>query len=177
MPVPSLSHCSCLREPIVAFYLVIPESLVPLLRDVTKGPSPPLGFYRHVVGHIVRSDRWRYIKYSTGFEGLYDHTINPNEYTNLTGRYRSARTLCALSADEAPVIPRDPGLLRCQMVFDAAHICRLCLCRFTHTVGCLSLQITVLSVTAQILPYAAFRSARALRRHRTGRQDNAEESS
>jgi len=33
--------------------------------------------------HAVRSDRWRYIRYRTGEEELYDHQNDPNEWNNL----------------------------------------------------------------------------------------------
>jgi arylsulfatase A-like enzyme len=63
------------------------ESLVPLLKDVKKKRSKPaltsFGFDRGIVGHSVRSERWRYIRYSNGFEELYDHSTDPSEWTNL----------------------------------------------------------------------------------------------
>jgi hypothetical protein len=31
----------------------------------------------------VRNDQWRYIRYFDGSEELYDHRIDPNEWTNL----------------------------------------------------------------------------------------------
>lgn len=34
-------------------------------------------------GHAVRDDRWRYIRYFDGFEELYDHASDPDEFTNL----------------------------------------------------------------------------------------------
>jgi arylsulfatase A-like enzyme len=33
--------------------------------------------------HAVRSDRWRYIRYSDGSQELYDHSKDPWEWTNL----------------------------------------------------------------------------------------------
>ena len=35
--------------------------------------------------HAVRSRRWRYIRYADGTEELYDHSRDPNEWTNLAG--------------------------------------------------------------------------------------------
>ena len=35
--------------------------------------------------HTVRSDRWRYIRYSDGSEELYDHENDPNEWHNIAG--------------------------------------------------------------------------------------------
>ena len=70
------------------------ESLVPLLKGVSvKRSKPVITTYRmqtktlpnepRIVGHAVRSERWRYIRYSNGFEELYDHENDPHEYTNL----------------------------------------------------------------------------------------------
>ena len=36
--------------------------------------------------HSVRSDRWRYIRYSDGSEELYDHDNDPNEWHNLANK-------------------------------------------------------------------------------------------
>ena len=36
--------------------------------------------------HTVRSDRWRYIRYSDGTEELYDHEDDPNEWHNLANK-------------------------------------------------------------------------------------------
>ena len=40
--------------------------------------------------HAVRSDRWRYIRYSDGTEELYDHMKDPHEWTNIAAdpRYK-----------------------------------------------------------------------------------------
>ena len=77
------------------------ESLVPLLKDVTKKRSAPavtsFGFYRGIVGHSVRSERWRYIKYSNGFEELYDHSEDIHEYANLADDKKYADVIKELS--------------------------------------------------------------------------------
>ncbi len=77
------------------------ESLAPLLKDVTKNRSAPavttFGFYRGIVGHSVRSQRWRYIKYSNGFEELYDHSQDIHEYANLAGDEKYADVIEDLS--------------------------------------------------------------------------------
>ncbi len=36
--------------------------------------------------HAVRDDRWRYIRYADGGEELYDHTIDPYEWTNVASQ-------------------------------------------------------------------------------------------
>jgi arylsulfatase A-like enzyme len=43
--------------------------------------------------HAVRSERWRYIRYADGSEELYDHTQDPNEWTNLAARDKLADIL------------------------------------------------------------------------------------
>ncbi len=59
------------------------HSLAPLLRDPSaEWPYPALTTYRPGQ-HAVRSERWRYIRYSDGTEELYDHNADPNEWTNL----------------------------------------------------------------------------------------------
>ena len=35
------------------------------------------------MNHAVRSDRYRYIRYSDGSEELYDHDADPQEWINL----------------------------------------------------------------------------------------------
>ena len=37
----------------------------------------------HQGNHAVRSERWRYIRYTDGTEELYDHESDPDEYHNL----------------------------------------------------------------------------------------------
>ena len=55
----------------------------PLLAD-PKSPwtTPALTTYLQN-NHALRSERWRYIRYSDGGEELYDHDADPNEWTNL----------------------------------------------------------------------------------------------
>ncbi|MGZ0173889.1 MAG: sulfatase/phosphatase domain-containing protein [Planctomycetales bacterium] len=36
--------------------------------------------------HAVRSRRWRYVRYSTGDEELYDHNSDPHEWHNLASK-------------------------------------------------------------------------------------------
>jgi arylsulfatase A-like enzyme len=43
--------------------------------------------------HAVRSDRWRYIRYSDGSEELYDHSKDPWEWTNLAGENKYAKII------------------------------------------------------------------------------------
>jgi len=52
--------------------------------------------------HAVRTDRWRYIRYSDGGEELYDHQNDEYEWTNLAARPEHA----ALKADLARHLPK-----------------------------------------------------------------------
>lgn len=58
------------------------KSLVPLLKDPTQKWHPAL-MTMGKGNHAVRSDRWRYIRYSDGTEELYDHSTDPWEWRNL----------------------------------------------------------------------------------------------
>lgn len=40
--------------------------------------------------HAVRTARWRYIRYDNGDEELYDHDVDPHEWTNLAGNPSTA---------------------------------------------------------------------------------------
>ena len=62
------------------------ETLVPLLKDPTLVRSRPV--ITQMGGgadasYAARDQRWRYIRYSTGEEELYDHDTDPHEWTNL----------------------------------------------------------------------------------------------
>lgn len=58
-------------------------------------------------GHSVRDDRWRYIRYFDGFEELYDHATDPDEFHNLAADPEYAgekqRLLGWLSKIKAPL--------------------------------------------------------------------------
>jgi arylsulfatase A-like enzyme len=61
-------------------------SLVPLLRDPNAEWTRPAVMSYLQGNHAVRSDRWRYIRYADGSEELYDHQVDPNEWSNLAGK-------------------------------------------------------------------------------------------
>jgi arylsulfatase A-like enzyme len=61
-------------------------SLGPLLRDPNAAwPRPAITTYGRN-NHSIRSERWRYTRYSDGGEELYDHNVDPLEWENLAGR-------------------------------------------------------------------------------------------
>ena len=47
--------------------------------------------------HSVRSRRWRYIRYSTGDEELYDHNSDPHEWHNVASLPKRASVIKELS--------------------------------------------------------------------------------
>ncbi len=58
-------------------------SLVPLLRDPTHNWNTPAITTSGRGNHAVRTDHYRYIRYTDGGEELYDRHNDPNEWTNL----------------------------------------------------------------------------------------------
>lgn len=74
------------------------HSLVPLLKN-PKAPWSHVSITTHLRGqHLIRSERWRYIRYRDGGEELYDHDNDPNEWTNLASERDHARTLALMRA-------------------------------------------------------------------------------
>ena len=62
------------------------NSLVPLLENPQAEWQPPALTTHGRGNHSLRSERWRYIRYSDGSEELYDHRRDPNEWNNLAGQ-------------------------------------------------------------------------------------------
>lgn len=62
------------------------ESLVPLLRAPQQSRSRPALTTHGRGNHALRSERWRYIRYQDGGEELYDHTVDPHEWSNLADK-------------------------------------------------------------------------------------------
>ena len=61
-------------------------SIKSLLDDpAAEWARPALTTFK-VNNHAVRSERWRYIRYSDGAEELYDHSTDHNEWHNLAGK-------------------------------------------------------------------------------------------
>ena len=68
--------------------LPVPEHVEGVsLRPLLENPDAPwerTALTTHGRGHHgVRCERWRYIRYSTGEEELYDHDSDPHEWHNL----------------------------------------------------------------------------------------------
>lgn len=59
------------------------ESLLPLLKDPNTSWERPALMTMGRGNHAIRSERWRYIRYSDGSEELYDHDNDPWEWENL----------------------------------------------------------------------------------------------
>ena len=59
------------------------QSLKPLLADPARQWKRPTRTTFGPGNHSIRSTRWRYIRYVDGSEELYDHKVDPNEWTNL----------------------------------------------------------------------------------------------
>lgn len=89
------------------------RSLVPLLRDPRSPWKRPAVTTFGRGNHAVRSERWRYIRYSDGSEELYDHDRDPMEWTNLAGREDLAAVKKQLAAwlpsVNAAEVERAPG--------------------------------------------------------------------
>ena len=69
------------------------QSLLAQINNPDTKTSPVISSYKFtwtehpVIGHAVRSERYRYIYYpEIGLEELYDHTIDPNEWDNVAYR-------------------------------------------------------------------------------------------
>ncbi|MBL8173546.1 MAG: sulfatase [Bryobacterales bacterium] len=77
------------------------ESLVPLLKSATAKHRPAVSTFGPG-NHMVRTERWRYIRYSDGTEELYDNIADRNEYRNLAGDARHN----ALKAELAQYFPK-----------------------------------------------------------------------
>ena len=61
------------------------QSLVPLLREPTRGTGRAVVTMFDPGNVSLRTDRWRYIQYAGGSEELYDHREDLHEWYNLAG--------------------------------------------------------------------------------------------
>lgn len=82
------------------------QSLVPLM-DNSHAPWDRPAITTHGrLNHAVRSEHWRYIRYEDGSEELYNHTLDPMEYTNLAGQSEHA----AIQQKLAAWLPKENAL-------------------------------------------------------------------
>jgi arylsulfatase A-like enzyme len=70
-------------------------SLVPLLKDPKAEWMRPAIMTMGEGNHAVRSEHWRYIRYSDGTEELYDHSKDPWEWTNQAGNPKHKDVIAA----------------------------------------------------------------------------------
>ncbi|MCZ6794359.1 MAG: DUF4976 domain-containing protein, partial [Planctomycetota bacterium] len=68
-------------------------SLVPLLKDPDTKRTRPALMTHGKDNHAIRTDRYRYIRYSDGSEEFYDHEKDPWEWTNLAGKAEMASVI------------------------------------------------------------------------------------
>lgn len=73
------------------------QSLVPLLKEPTINWDRPALTTHGRRNHALRTECWRYIRYSDGGEELYDHTSDPNEWINLATKPEFASVKAELS--------------------------------------------------------------------------------
>ena len=66
------------------------HSLVPQLKNAAAARPWPAITTHNQGNHSVRSDHWRYIRYADGSEELYDHRVDPHEWTNVVRASSSA---------------------------------------------------------------------------------------
>lgn len=92
-------------------------SLVPQIRDPSaprNAPAITTQTQGRQSGHAVRDERWRYIRYFDGFEELYDHASDPDEFTNLAADSKfadeKARLRHALELARAPLDGKYSGM-------------------------------------------------------------------
>ncbi len=78
-------------------------------------PRPPVISSYGEGNTSIRTEHWRYIRYEDGSEELYDHRVDPNEWTNQAGNPEHAK----LKARMAQMIPRGQHAgLKVQAWFD-----------------------------------------------------------
>lgn len=89
------------------------RSIVQLLRNPDSEWDLPAVTTHGRNRHAVRTERWRYIRYEDGTEELYDHKVDPYEWTNLAAKpemtdvkNRLAESFPAVNAPEVRKSPK-----------------------------------------------------------------------
>ncbi len=89
------------------------QTLVPWLKNPEAPRKQPAVTTYRFRNHAVRTDQWRYIRYSDGTEELYDRAKDPDEWTNLAARPELARVKEDLARwlpqHDEPDAPRQAG--------------------------------------------------------------------
>ncbi|HUQ95324.1 MAG TPA: sulfatase [Bryobacteraceae bacterium] len=84
------------------------ESLLPVLRDLRAKHRPAVSTFEQG-NHMVRDERWRYIRYRDGTEELYDRVADPNEWRNIASDARHSAVKAGLArfipANSVPPVP------------------------------------------------------------------------
>jgi arylsulfatase A-like enzyme len=70
-------------------------SLVPQLTNARRPRERPAITSHNQGNHAIRTARWRYIRYADGSEELYDHTVDPQEWTNIAADPKHIGVLAA----------------------------------------------------------------------------------
>lgn len=83
-------------------YAMDGQSLLPLLANPSLAWDRPALTSLDGKHHAVRTADWRYIRYDTGEQELYDEKADPDEFVNLAGLSTSASTMAALDAYMPP---------------------------------------------------------------------------
>lgn len=91
---PTLSGLAGLAPPKTAEGRDLSAAIRDETPDAVEGVLTTYG----IGNHAVRTDRYRFIRYADGTTELYDHTNDPNEWTNLSGRPEHAATERSLLA-------------------------------------------------------------------------------
>ena len=82
------------------------SSLVRLLRDPMAAWDAPAISTEGYMNHAVRTQQYRYIRYDDGSEELYDHNVDPNEWTNLAKKPELMNVIESLKA----MLPKENAL-------------------------------------------------------------------
>lgn len=72
------------------------QSLVSLLQHPQREWERPVLMTYGYQNHAIQTERWRYIQYHDGGEELYDHAVDPHEWTNLASISAYVPVICEL---------------------------------------------------------------------------------